>query len=264
MDPTAWMAFYPSQFLCDTMALTPAQTGNYATLMAYAWRNNGIPNDFDACRRIARDMEPADWKAIRGFWQVADAGTSEERLVLPWQEAERKKATAKYAEKVASLEKARKARAAKSDQSSVHNTVHSTVHSAVYSTDHSAVHSPQLQLQSQLQSQLREQEPDLESPNGDSTPVSQARRRKAPVYRIGWNEDEGFTGVTNADLDRWKDAYPAVDVAAQVARANAWMAANPVDRPKKQIAAFLNRWLSRNQDRSGMAASRKPQRENAL
>lgn len=258
MEPTAWMAFYPSQFLCDTMALTPAQTGNYATLMAYAWRNGGVPNDFDACRRIAREMEPEDWRAIRGFWTVADAGTSEERLVLPWQEAERKKATAKYAEKVASLEKARKARAAKSDQSSVHNTVHSTVHS----TDHSAVHSPQLQLQSQLQSQS--QEPDLESPKGDSTSVSQARRRKAKTYRIGWSEDEGFTGITTADLDRWKDAYPAVDVTGQIRKANAWMAANAVDRPKKQIAAFINRWLSRQQDRSGMAASRKPQRENAL
>lgn len=264
-DTTAWMPLYPANFLCDTMSLTASQTGHYATLMAYAWRSGGVPNDFDACRRISREMTPEDWQVIRTFFVVADPRTSEERLVLEWQEAERSKAVAKYNDKVASIEKARKAKAERirSDVNADVNADVSPDVSVGANADANADARPQLQLQTQLQTQLQNKV--IESPNGDSTPASpKARRgRSAKSYRIGWSEEGGFTGVTNAHLDRWRDAYPAVDACKVLRLANAWLHANPAKRPAKQFEAFLNRWLARQQDRASMAASRTT-RENAL
>ena len=52
-----------------------------------------------------------------------------------------------------------------------------------------------------------------------------------------------FIGL-NGHIEAWKKAYPKVDVAAEVAKAEAWYLANPT-KQKKNHARFLNGWLSR-------------------
>lgn len=47
----------------------------------------------------------------------------------------------------------------------------------------------------------------------------------------------------------WKKAYPAIDVLGEMAKAAAWLLANPKNR-KSNYARFLSNWLSRAQDRA--------------
>ena len=50
----------------------------------------------------------------------------------------------------------------------------------------------------------------------------------------------------------WKEAYPAVDVERELKKMIAWLEANPKRRKTRRgINAFINTWLSREQDKGG-------------
>lgn len=55
--------------------------------------------------------------------------------------------------------------------------------------------------------------------------------------------------VPDSLRERWRIAYPAVSVEGELAKASAWLTANPKNR-KSNNARFLNSWLSRAQDKA--------------
>ena len=59
-----------------------------------------------------------------------------------------------------------------------------------------------------------------------------------------------FIGITEADELRWQEAYPAVPIPPEIAKAAAWLHANPANR-KKNNERFLVNWFARSQDRAG-------------
>jgi hypothetical protein len=59
-------------------------------------------------------------------------------------------------------------------------------------------------------------------------------------------------GVTDAQLDGWRSAFPGLDVTGEVRKAAAWCEANPSKRKTfRGIPNFLVSWLSRAQDKGG-------------
>jgi len=70
-----------------------------------------------------------------------------------------------------------------------------------------------------------------------------------PHKRIGF-DCRRITGVEPGDIESWKVAYPACDVEADIARASAWLVANPAKR-KKNVCRFLIHWLARTQEHGG-------------
>lgn len=55
--------------------------------------------------------------------------------------------------------------------------------------------------------------------------------------------------VTQAEIDEWAKAYPAVDVPQQLMQMRAWCKANPSNRKTARgINAFVVRWLAKGQD----------------
>ena len=96
-----------------------------------------------------------------------------------------------------------------------------------------------------------------ETADAPTRPGEAARRptRAKRVYRIGWDAKRAFTGLTEADRKTWESAYPAVNIDRALAAAHAWLIANPLKAKKSNWGAFINRWLSREQDRGGDAAS---------
>lgn len=63
-------------------------------------------------------------------------------------------------------------------------------------------------------------------------------------------ENYVIQNVSEKDLEKWKEAYPAVDIDLEIKRAEIWLKANPAKR-KKNIDAFLTRWFSKSQERGG-------------
>ena len=64
--------------------------------------------------------------------------------------------------------------------------------------------------------------------------------------------DGKWSGISEAQLSAWKEAYPAVDVGAELKNALAWCLSNPNEAPRSRFGSFLNTWFRRNQDRSAL------------
>lgn len=64
--------------------------------------------------------------------------------------------------------------------------------------------------------------------------------------------DKSLYDVPLDKITLWRDAYPAVDVERELKKMIAWLEANPKRRKTKRgINAFINTWLSREQDKGG-------------
>jgi uncharacterized protein YdaU (DUF1376 family) len=238
-----WMPVYTRDILASCADMSATQFGAYMRLLLWAWDSGGLPNDMEACCRIAGGLAPSDWAVVRKRLVVIDAGTSEERLSHPRLEQERAKAQQGYDRKVAAISKARAARAA--------NTDHNTDDSTDDSIDHSTVNSPVNKTQPQPQPQ-----PQPHPPINDETPsefLGRTPKRRPPrrTYRIRWEPEAGWVGITDADIALWTETYPAVDVRGQLREMHAHWRANLAKARKSNWERSIVGWLSREQDRGG-------------
>jgi hypothetical protein len=77
------------------------------------------------------------------------------------------------------------------------------------------------------------------------------RTRSQPQSAVSWNADAGWQGITDADRQEWRQAYPACDLTAELAKATSWLKANPTRAHKSNWRRFVVSWLTRSQDRGG-------------
>jgi hypothetical protein len=75
------------------------------------------------------------------------------------------------------------------------------------------------------------------------------RVREKPKVQFSF-ETGKFRGISDEHVSRWCDAYPALEIETELAKAAAWLQANPAKR-KKNYQRFLVNWLSRSQERGG-------------
>jgi hypothetical protein len=64
-----------------------------------------------------------------------------------------------------------------------------------------------------------------------------------------------FVGIVDATIQEWKEAYPAVDVIAQLKRMAQWLLSNP-NKKKKNYRKFITNWLAVSQQRGGDTKSK--------
>lgn len=82
--------------------------------------------------------------------------------------------------------------------------------------------------------------PDQMPPPATSSPV---------VISIILNDKTEYP-ITEADVEGWKDLYPAVDIMQELRKMKGWADSNPTKRKTKSgIKRFINAWLSKEQDR---------------
>ena len=149
-------------------------------------------------------------------------------------------------------------------------------------TEKSPSEAPSKGLRSQEQEQEQEQEQDLKTlasndfsaseksskpGSGDSPPEdisSGPSHRPAispPHQRIQMDRTTlRWKGILSEDLDRWKDAYPAVDVEQQLREMEVWASAHR-SQWKSNWLRFIVHWLSKEQDRGGSSRTGSAPRE---
>jgi hypothetical protein len=90
-------------------------------------------------------------------------------------------------------------------------------------------------------------------PSTGSAPSSPAPRAGSePSQAIRWSADAGWEGITDGDRAEWAAAYPAADIAVELARATQWLKANPKKAKKSNWRKWLTTtWLNGCQDRGG-------------
>jgi len=78
------------------------------------------------------------------------------------------------------------------------------------------------------------------------TETETEKRQSSASLAIAFSAEAGFVGI-DAYRQSWEKAYPAIDLKAELAKAQAWLIANPKNR-KSNYARFLNNWFVRAQD----------------
>ena len=81
--------------------------------------------------------------------------------------------------------------------------------------------------------------------------VATSENRSTPKTAIGWTEKTGWQGITDADRQEWLEAYPLALLDQELAKATAWLKANPARAKRSNWRKFLVGWLTRCQDGGG-------------
>ena len=82
-------------------------------------------------------------------------------------------------------------------------------------------------------------------------PTSKPAARSPAKSAVSWSADAGWGGITDADRQEWAQAFPGAVLEQELAKATAWLRANPSRAGRRNWRAFLVRWLSRCQDKGG-------------
>ena len=88
------------------------------------------------------------------------------------------------------------------------------------------------------------------APVATSEPPKRRKRSQHPDA-VSWNADAGWQRITDADRSEWAAAYPGAVLDQELAKATAWLKANPDRAGKRNWRAFIVRWLGKCQDRGG-------------
>ena len=87
------------------------------------------------------------------------------------------------------------------------------------------------------------------APVPTSEPAKPSRSRAKSS--LSWSADSGWEGITDADRSEWAAAFPGAVLAQELAKATAWLKANPQRCGKRNWRRFVVGWLQRCQDKGG-------------
>ena len=104
-------------------------------------------------------------------------------------------------------------------------------------------------LQDRTVQDRREEEIQPAAPVPTSDPAKPSRSRAKPA--ISWSADAGWEGISDADRQEWAQAFPGAVLAQELAKATAWLKANPQRAGRRNWRRFLVGWLARCQEKGG-------------
>ncbi|NBT35690.1 MAG: hypothetical protein EBT03_09165 [Betaproteobacteria bacterium] len=82
-------------------------------------------------------------------------------------------------------------------------------------------------------------------------PTSKPAARSPAKPAVSWSADAGWAGITDAERQEWATAFPGAVLDQELAKATAWLKANPTRAGRRNWRAFVVRWLSKCQERGG-------------
>jgi hypothetical protein len=86
-------------------------------------------------------------------------------------------------------------------------------------------------------------------PTSDGLGKGRGKGKGASANDVRFDAGTGTWSVSDLLQSQWGTAYPAVDLQSELAKAAAWLLANPKNQ-KSNYARFLTNWLTRAQDRA--------------
>jgi uncharacterized protein YdaU (DUF1376 family) len=234
-----WMPLYVSDFLTATLGWTAEERGHYLTLLMAQWAIGSLPGDPEALERISPGVSGC-W-AILGpkFPAAADGRLRNARL-----EEHRSDSIANREKKVAAAKAANEAKRAKaaSTQTEVQADTQTVMQTDVQTVSECTMPSPS---PSPSPSEKKKNKPAAQ------VPTSKPRAASSPAAKISWAETSGFSGISEQDRSEWARAYPGAELERELAKAHAWLRANPKKAGKRNWRLFVVRWLARCQDNGG-------------
>jgi len=97
----------------------------------------------------------------------------------------------------------------------------------------------------------REEENTTTAAPSSRTETPAASGSATKVGKVGWDASQGWTGITAEDRSEWAAAYPGAVLETELAKATAWLKANPQRCGRRNWRRFIVNWLSRCQEKGG-------------
>ena len=86
-------------------------------------------------------------------------------------------------------------------------------------------------------------------PKSGSVQKQTEKSAEEAVFKLPLNDGTEY-GITQAQIDRWAELYPRVDIMQALRGMLGWTEANPANRKTRRgITRFINGWLAKDQDR---------------
>jgi len=104
-------------------------------------------------------------------------------------------------------------------------------------------------LQEKTGQERTEEEIQPAAPVPTSDPPKASRTPSKP--KVAWTAEAGWAGITDEDRREWAEAYPGAVLAQELAKATAWLKANPSRAGRRNWRRFIVGWLQRCQDKGG-------------
>jgi hypothetical protein len=103
-----------------------------------------------------------------------------------------------------------------------------------------------------LQDSTRQDRREEEEIPAAPVPTSKPKPVRSPAKpAVSWSADDAWQGITDADRSEWATAFPGAAIDQELAKATAWLRANPKRCGKRNWRRFLVGWLQRCQDKGG-------------
>lgn len=237
----AWFPVYATETLADErfQGWTCEERGAWFSLALVCWHEGSIPASPDQLRRLLHLDAPTFsvvWQAIGDRFAPSDE--KPDRLVSPRMEKERVKARRIVSERAKAGAKGGKAKADRARKQPSNCQANAKQSAAVALANPTPSPTP-------APTQILEEEA---SAAGDG--VREVQHSDSPVAAsLPCAGSARSYGVTLDQIASWQQAYPGVDVLAEVGKARVWLEANPTRRKTHGgMARFLVSWLGRAQD----------------
>ena len=253
-----YMPLYVRDFLTSTIGWTAEERGHYLTLLMIQWDRGALPGDADDLERFSPGVAQC-WTVLDSKFPVCEDGARRNARLEEHRDRcigireKRSRAAKAAASGRWSGDASRIANASQTHSNGIANasqTHRKRIANACHPTSTSTSTSDANPFAS-----AKDSEP--AAPDA-TTETRKPRSRSQPTDSIRWTPAAGWEGITAEDRAAWAAAYPACDVARELAAAGEWLRANPEKARKSRWRSFLVRWLSRSQDRGGGKPSNRP------
>ena len=215
-DAKAWyLRFETKSWTSATQTMTGWECGAYINLLSWSWDNGPILDDRKTMIMASRCPLAVTLRVLQLKWRLTENGWTNHRL-----ENERARCLQKS-------EKAHASALKRWDANAMPTHLHST---ALLTCDGNAIQS-----QSQSQSQN----------NATDSLAPRSKRARRQASNILWSADDGWTGITDADLVEWTLAYPTMHIDTMLQRMHLWLKRNPRKANKSDWHRFIVGWLNR-------------------
>ena len=97
----------------------------------------------------------------------------------------------------------------------------------------------------------RREEKNTDIPAAPVPTSKPAARSPAKAPGVDWTAEGGWQGITPADRQEWATAFPGAVLDQELAKATAWLRANPKRAGRRNWRRFVVNWLQRCQDKGG-------------
>lgn len=243
-----FMPLYVRDFLASTIGWTAEEIGHYFKLLAIQWDrgDQGLPGDMPALERLSPGVT-ACWGLLAPKFPL---GADGQRRNLRC-EHHRAGAVERRRQKSEAGKRGNLAKyGSGSDGSADGSQSDRTAIAEPSQSDRSAtdVRSPP---HAHAHAHAEEQEGEKNTTCSSSPTRPRGRPSAGTKAAVSWSADAGWQGITDADRSEWAAAYPGAVIDQELAKATAWLRANPKRCGKRNWRRFLVGWLQRCQDKGG-------------